>query len=241
MLNIFRKRSYAADDRDFDTPHRRAGQIWDDRMGKLAGRAKDGFFIAKILAVACIGLTAGMVYTGTTVRTYLYVVEVAEPGQVRTVGQLVNPTYIVPDKVKQYWVREWIEMTRTLSTDGVVVGKNLKRAWAFTCGPAQSKVSPHLTAMAKNAELPPLDVRKRAITVHVLAVRPLSPTTYVVDWEEELFTVVGKNEKGAPEKWTATLTLKEFQWSITEAITDTRDQYPLGVCLYDFTWSPLES
>lgn len=236
---MFKRATYSANHKEEDTPFRRARQIWDDRIGGAVAQARNWRRAAVILACACLCLTGGIVYTATTIRVYPYVIEVAETGQVRTVGKLVNPTYVIPDKVKEYLAQDWIERCRGLSLDSVVVKQNLDRCWTFTGDRVRAMIRTHIEAMAKNARLPERDIRRRAIIVNVLSVLPVTTNTYRVDWTEQMFNAFGKPETETPQKWAATLTLKEFQWSASEDITKQRDQYPLGVYLYDLHWSPI--
>jgi len=211
-----------------DTPYRRAQQAWDDRDGSARKQAHSW----RLAAFFCMGLVLlaliGMLYLGTLPKTVVEYVEVDSQGRATYVGRAgrIGASYPLTHEQVEFHLREFIDDSRSLSSDPLVIRKNWFDAYRFLAGEATQK----LTAYAQ-ANDPFIRAEDKRVVVTIETVLPIAPETYQADWVEELWSKQGSLLE--TQKWRGSFTVKRI-------IPDTAAKLaknPLGVYIVAFSWS----
>ena len=212
-----------------DTPYRRAQQAWDDRDGSARKQAHSwrlaAFFSMGLVLLAIIG----MVYLGTLPKTVVEYVEVdSQSGRATYVGRAgqTGNSYPLTHEQVEFHLREFIDDSRSLSSDPLVIRKNWFDAYRFLAGEATQK----LTAYAQ-ANDPFERAKDERVVVTIESVLPIAPETYQADWEEEVWSKKGSLKE--TQKWRGTFT-------VARIIPDTAEELaknPLGVYIVAFSWA----
>jgi type IV secretion system protein VirB5 len=106
-----------------DTPHMRAQQAWDRRMGAAVQAAATWRWVALSLGALAVALALGMTLVALQKRTFVHVVEVNPQGavlSVRPAGGEYTPT----DAQVSYFLGHFVKLVRGVPTDGVVLREN---------------------------------------------------------------------------------------------------------------------
>jgi type IV secretory pathway TrbF-like protein len=114
-----------------ETPYQRAGQAWDERIGSASVQAANWRLIALGLLAANIVQSGGMIWQAARGALVPWVVEVDRLGQTLAVGPAVRG-YRPPDPVIAWTLSRFIENTRSVPADAVVLGQNWRSAYDFT-------------------------------------------------------------------------------------------------------------
>lgn len=209
------------------TPFERARREWDTRMGSAEVRARNWRLACCGSLLLSLGLLWEVMHLADAPRTIPYVVEVADSGQVRTIGSLPQPTFAPTQAMIGKVLKDWVEHVRSLSLDPVVVRAGWWKAYAFVTPKAASQ----LTAYVK--EVNPLSqVGQLAVTVEVRSVLPLSERTYQVQWLETVYDLTGREQQ-------KTQYTGMFHTLVAAPPTNekARQENPLGLYIAAFSWT----
>jgi type IV secretion system protein TrbF len=206
------------------TPYQRAAQVWDDRMGSARVQAKNW----RLLAFGCVGLlaaqSAGLLWLSSKARITPYVVEVTGSGEVRAVGAALANWHPSDAQIAQNLGR-FIQQTRSLSSDPIVVRQNWLNAYDLVT----AKAAASLNAYAASND-PFKNVGKRTVTVDIISVVRAGPESFELRWRESAY------EQGrwiSEAQFTAILGIKLQTPSTEDAIR----KNPLGLYIDTLNWS----
>lgn len=207
-----------------DTPYRRAQQEWDRRMGAavLSARAWRAMALAGLALAGC--MAGALTIVALQKRTFVHVVEVAPEGRVmsiRVAGDAWRPT----TAQIAFHLGRFVQLTRSLPTDGVVLRQNWLEAYKFLTPKAASQ----LTEIAR-ADDPFLALGRAGRTVHIRSIIQRSDNSWEVSWIERETTAAGSPDS-TPYSGVFSVAVRPPQTAEEIAAN------PLGLLISDFSWS----
>lgn len=213
-------------DTPVETPYRRAKQEWDLRMGDALVRARIWRITTFWLLGICTILVGGIIFYAMEPKRVPYIIEIQANGEARYKGE-IDPFKFIPSETHvQYYLKKFIEYTRTLSSDIVVVKKNWRDAYHYLT-PAGSNI---LSTYAK--ELQPL-VRYKDFRVDIKFTSILQHSQYTrqVNWIESVWNSHG--ELLSQIHWRGVFKY-EFRFPST---IEHLEKNPLGFFVDSFNWT----
>ena len=160
------------------TPYQRAQQAWDDRIGSARVQAKNWRLAALIALGMCFVLTCGLLWRSTQSYVTPYVIELTTAGAVRTVGP-ADAQYEPTDAQIAYHLAGFIQNTRSISIDPIIVRQNWLQAYAY----ATDRAAATLNTYAQEND-PFAEIGKRSISVDVTSVVRASDDSFTLRWRE---------------------------------------------------------
>src|SRR5688572_14984201 len=168
-------------------------------------------------------LGVGLIAVALQAKVVPYVIEVSEPGQVRKIGVVEQQLYNPNQELLKRIVHEFVEHTRNVPRDGLVLGRNWEKAKTVATVPVQQM----LKAYAEAANLKELVEKNIAVLATVETVLPLSERTFQVDWLE---TVTGREVSNAAYRGVFEIVVK------APATKEEQERNPLGIYIGWFNW-----
>jgi type IV secretion system protein TrbF len=182
-----------------ETPYQRAGQVWDDRIGAPRVQAANW----RVVALGLLGLSGGLggalAWLSAQGTVTPWVVEVDRLGAVQAVGPAAKG-YAPTDAQVRSVLARFIEDVRSISSDGVMVGKAWERAYAFTEGDATRFITAHADASDLSRQ-----IGKVQVSVEVTSVLRASPSSFRAAWTERRYV---DGQVQSAERWVAILTVE---------------------------------
>ena len=206
------------------TPHQKAAQIWDERIGSARVQAKNW----RLMAFGCLGLAAGLgsalIWQSTRGTVTPWVVEVGHLGDVQRVAPAIAD-YTPTDPQIAFHLARFIEDVRGLPADGIVLRQNWLRAYDFTTDRGAAALNDYARSNDPFTRL-----GKIQVSVEVSSVIRASPGSFRIAWVERRYE---NGTLSTTERWTAIVT-------IVLAMPDDADRLrknPLGVYVHAINWS----
>jgi type IV secretory pathway TrbF-like protein len=206
----------------------------DAREGQLLARVANWQRFSLLLALG-LGVSVATTYRlsgRVQVQTRPYVIEVSEPGQIRTVGLLPQDPWQAPSEATVAFVAKfWIRHVREVGDSQVILGQNWAEAMAFT----DPKVQPWLREQI--AERHERWKKHEAVQVTVTSLLPIArqARAYKATWEETTYSMAGELQRR--KKWEATLTVRVHP---PQTIKEARDwRNGLGILIDEVHWVEL--
>jgi type IV secretion system protein VirB5 len=207
-----------------ETPYQRAGQAWDDRIGAARVQAANWRLMALGLLGLSGGLAGALAWLAAQGAVTPWVVEVDRAGQVQAVGPAIKG-YAPTDTQVRSALARFIDDVRSISSDGVVVGKAWERAYGLAEGDAARFLTAHAAAIDLNAQ-----IGKTQVSAEVTSVLRASPRSFRAAWVERRYV---DGQLQATERWSAILTVElRAPRTDKEVIAN-----GLGVRITAITWS----
>ncbi|KQZ29034.1 conjugal transfer protein TrbF [Caulobacter sp. Root1472] len=207
-----------------ETPYQRAGQAWDERIGSARVQAANWRLIALGLLASNIVQSGGMIWQAARGSVTPWVVEVDRLGQTLAVGP-AQRGYRPPDAVIAWTLSRFIENTRAVPADAVVLGQNWRRAYDFTDAAGAAALSEY----ARVAD-PFAQVGRAQISVEVTNVVRASPESFRLAWIERRYV---DGQLVSTQRWSAILTLVIVTPTSPEAFV----KNPFGIFVRAVSWS----
>ncbi|PZR33237.1 conjugal transfer protein TrbF [Caulobacter segnis] len=207
-----------------ETPHQRAGQAWDERLGSARVQAFHWRLMALGILALSAGLSAGLVTLSLRGGVTPWVVEVDKLGEARVSAPAVQGARAT-DPMIAWTLARFITDVRTVSTDPVLMRQAWLRAYDFTSTQGAAALSDH----ARRAD-PFSQVGRAQTIVAVTSVVRASPDSFRLAWTEQRFEA---GQLLATERWTAILTVTIKSPRTAEGLRAN----PLGVFVTAIAWS----
>ena len=207
-----------------ETPYQRAGQAWDDRLGSARVQASNWRLIAVGLLACNLVQSGGMIWQASRGSVTPWVVEVDRLGQIAAVGPAIRG-YRPPDPVIAWTLSRFIENTRSLPADAVVLGQNWRRAYDFTDASGAAALSDYARLADPFAQL-----GKAQVSVEVSNVVRASPDSFRLAWIERRYV---DGQLVATQRWSAILTLVIAAPTTPDAFV----KNPFGIFVTAISWS----
>jgi type IV secretion system protein VirB5 len=211
------------------TPFLRAKGEWDARTGALLVQ-KANWQRATVLLAGTVMLLAGaVVYLAGRVTVQAYVVEVADTGQIRTVGILPQEWQGQHTAPVEFVVRQWFGWVRTISTDPVVFAQHWEQAREFMTHKGWALLTEHARQQHQRMQ------RGETVQIRFGTMLPIAghARSFEVEWEERAF-----NQQGfliAERQWKAILKIAIYPPQDIATIKDMRN--PLGIFIEEVFWA----
>ncbi|MGF7150107.1 type IV secretion system protein VirB5 [Sphingomonas zeicaulis] len=209
---------------EVETPHQRAGQVWDERIGSARAQAANWRLMAFGGLAITAGLSAALIWQSLQSRIVPYVVEVDRLGEARAVAP-AELDYRPTDPQIAWHLGQFVSHIRTISLDPVLMRERWLSAYDFVT----DRGSIFLGEYARSAK-PFEQVGTRSVSVQVTSVVRASDRSFQVKWTETLF------ERGSlvsTSRWTAILTIV----SRPPRSADILRRNPLGLYVDAIDWS----
>jgi len=206
------------------TPYQKAAQAWDERIGSARVQARNWRLMSFGSLILSAGLAAGLVYQSARGTVTPWVVQVDKLGEATAVGP-AEAGYRPTDPQIAWQLARWIEWTRSISVDPIVVRQNWLRAYDFTTDRGAAALNDH----ARTND-PFSRIGRQTVAVDISSVIRASDTSFRVAWTERRYD---NGALVATERWTAILTVV-LQPPTT---ADKLKKNPLGVYVHGLNWS----
>jgi type IV secretory pathway TrbF-like protein len=217
------------------SPYTQARKEWDARMGSAVIQAKNW----RLLSFAVTGLLfaslAGNVYLGKQPKAVPHIVDVDALGAptYRGPAEALTAHFTPSEPLIRYQVRRFIELTRTVSSDNVL----LRKYWVDVYKMLTTGGSTLLTDWVHEHEHNPFErAPKETNSIEILSAVPLSASSWQVDWRETTWTRNGQ-PSGKPIVWRALLQVVLHAPETAQQIVDN----PLGVFIDEFHWDQIQT
>lgn len=216
--------SYAPRD-NFDTPYQKAKRVWDKRMGDARVQASNWRLLAFFLLFIIALMTGGLIHLGSQAKVIPYVVEIGPLGDFQKRGFAKEYTYVPNLMLERYFVSNFVQSVRGISSDPVINRQKLEGIYAFL-----SQRSHQMLSKIHQENDPLLEAREKTRTVDIETIIPLSKDSYQVDWFEVEYDKTGQSKKMQFMRGLFTL-VNSPPATEKQAIAN-----PLGLYIDHFSW-----
>ena len=207
-----------------ETPYQKAVQAWDERIGSARVQAKNWRIMAFGSLILSAGFASALVWQSARGTVVPWVVQVDNLGQSQAVAPAVAE-YRPTDPQIAFHLGRFIEQTRSIPSDAIIVRQNWLRAYEFTTDRGAATLNDYA-----RANDPFTKVGRQQIAVEVSSVIRASNDSFRVAWTERHYE---NGQLSTTERWTAILTI---------VIQTPRDAErlranPLGIYVNAISWS----
>ncbi len=207
-----------------ETPYQKAGQMWDERLGAARVQAKNWRLMAFGCLALATGLAGGLTWQAARGTVTPWVVEVDQRGESRAVAPATEE--FRPSDAQIAWhLARWIEWTRAVSIDPVVVRQNWLRAYDYATDKGALALNDH----ARQHD-PFSAIGRISVAVDIVSVIRASDQSFRVAWIERRYET---GTLTATEHWSAILTVVLK----TPHDADKLRKNPLGIYVHAVNWS----
>ncbi|ALH82572.1 conjugal transfer protein TrbF [Sphingopyxis macrogoltabida] len=224
-MNIFKRPSaHYGKSPEPETPYQKAAQAWDERIGSARVQAKNWRVMAFGSLILSAGFASALVWQSARGTVVPWVVQVDNLGQSQAVAPAVAD-YRPTDPQIAFHLGRFIEQTRSIPADAIIVRQNWLRAYEFTTDRGAAILNDYARANDPFAK-----VGRQQIAVEVSSVIRASNDSFRVAWTERHYE---NGQLSTTERWTAILTI---------VIQTPRDAErlranPLGIYVNAISWS----
>ena len=224
-MNIFKRPSaHYGKSPEPETPYQKAAQAWDERIGSARVQAKNWRIMAISSLILSAGFASALVWQSARGTVVPWVVQVDNLGQSQAVAPAVAD-YRPTDPQIAFHLGRFIEQTRSIPSDAIIVRQNWLRAYEFTTDRGAATLNDYA-----RANDPFTKVGRQQIAVEVSSVIRASHDSFRVAWTERHYE---NGQLSTTERWTAILTI---------VIQTPRDAErlranPLGIYVNAISWS----
>lgn len=229
MKSQFKKEQVSYSSGEIITPYQRAQQEWDIRIGQSRLQARNWRILSTLSLLVAALLAVILMLALAKNHDHVYIAEVTKEGKVVNVTSL-DTSYQPNEAQKEYFVAHFIELTRSIPLDPVLAKKNWLNAYDFLDSRGAELLNHYFRQSNPIALL-----GKKTITIQIADIHPISPTTYHVNWVENVTNNNGQEE--AKNGFGGIFTITMRPPTKHEEILHN----PLGICIIDFSITPKES
>jgi type IV secretion system protein VirB5 len=217
-----------------ETSYARGRREWDSRMGSAVIQAKNWRYSSLALTMLLLVSIAGNVYLGKQPKAVPHVVQVDQIGAAtyRGPAEALAAGFTPSEPLIRYQVRRFIELTRTVSSDNVLLRKNWFEVYKML--KEGSKGHTFATAWVKEHD-PWLRAQTETTSTEILSAVPLSTSSWQIDWRESTWNRHGQ-PTGKPVVWRAMLQVSVRAPETKQQMVDN----PLGVFVDEFYWDQIQ-
>ncbi len=211
-----------------ETPYQRAEQVWDERIGSSRKQAENwriAAFGSMFISLVSVG---GMIYLGQLPKTEVEVVQVDQLGNARYSGRAGQSMaeWRPSEKQIEFHLRRFLRMTRSLSSDMMVVRQNWLDAYNYIADEAVNQLNSETRALS-----PFKRMETQTVSISIEDTLRLSPDTWQLDWSEQIWSK--KGDMLGKEHWRGT-------FKVEMQIPDSKEKLaknPLGMYITHYSWS----
>jgi len=224
-MNIFKRPpAHYGKSPEPETPYQKAAQAWDERIGSARVQAKNWRIMSFGSLILSAGFASALVWQSARGTVVPWVVQVDNLGQSQAVAPAVAE-YRPTDPQIAFHLGRFIEQTRSIPSDAIIVRQNWLRAYEFTTDRGAATLNDY----ARTND-PFTKVGRQQIAVEVSSVIRASNDSFRVAWTQRHYE---NGQLSTTERWTAILTI---------VIQTPRDAErlranPLGIYVNAISWS----
>lgn len=207
-----------------ETPYQKAAQVWDERIGSARVQARNWRYMAFGSLILTAGFAAALVWQSARGTVVPWIVQVDDIGQAQTVAP-ASADYRPNDPQIAFHLARFIEQTRAIPADPIIVRQNWLRAYEWTTDRGAAALNDYA-----RANDPFTRVGRQQIAVEVSSVIRASPDSFRVAWIERHYE---NGQLSTTERWTAILTIVIQTPRDTERLRAN----PLGIYVNAINWS----
>lgn len=218
-----------------ENPYLSARRRWNDYTGGIAASRRLWQLVALLSLLMALVAVAGALAIGAQSKFVPYVVQVDKLGQAVATAPAERAAPADPRVIKAQ-VADFIASARLVTPDVQLQRQAIFRVFAMVGNgdAAYAKLNTFFRAPETNpAERMGIEI----VSTEITSVIPQTPTSWQVDWTEQVFERSGE-PKGPASKWRAIVTLR-----VSEPKADTPEAQlrmnPLGIYVTDYSWSKL--
>jgi type IV secretion system protein TrbF len=215
-----------------ETPYVRARREWDARMGTTVVQSRNWRAGCLILA-SLVGVSMlGNIYLGMQPKVVPHVIEIDSLAEARYRGPLgetaasVAPT----EALVRYQLRRFVELTRTVSSDNVLLRKNWFEAYKML-----TMTGNRLMTEWVGANNPFERAREQTTAVEIVSAVPLSAESWQIDWKETTWDKSGRTI-GKAIIWRAMIKVVLQPPLSQQMMIDN----PVGLFIDEFNWDRIQ-
>jgi len=224
-MNIFRRPStHYGKSPEPETPYQKAAQVWDERIGSARVQAKNWRLMAFGSLILSAGFASALVWQSARGTVVPWVVQVDNLGQAQTVAA-ATADYRPTDPQIAFHLGRFIEQTRSIPADAIIVRQNWLRAYEFTTDRGAAALNDYA-----RANDPFTKVGRVAVAIEVSSVIRASNDSFRVAWTERHYE---NGQLSTTERWTAILTIVLQTPRDAERLRAN----PLGIYVNAISWS----
>ena len=224
-MNIFKRPSaHYGKSPEPETPYQKAAQAWDERIGSARVQAKNWRIMAFGSLILSAGFASALVWQSARGTVVPWVVQVDNLGQSQAVAPAVTE-YRPTDPQIAFHLGRFIEQTRSIPSDAIIVRQNWLRAYEFTTDRGAATLNDYA-----RANDPFTKVGRQQIAVEVSSVIRASNDSFRVAWTERHYE---NGQLSTTERWTAILTIVIQTPHDAERLRAN----PLGIYVNAISWS----
>jgi type IV secretory pathway TrbF-like protein len=217
-----------------DTPYMRARQEWDTRMGTALEHARNWRRAAFASSAVVLASVVGLVVLGMQPKAVPHIIEVDHLGAATYRGPITQTgsDYTPSEAVIKYHLHRFLEDTRTISSDAVV----LKHNWLDAYVLVTPRGGNMLSAFVQRPENDPFRrAQDERVAIEVLSAVRVSNDTWQIDWRE---TVSDKNgsPSSAPAVWRGMFHIVLNRPKTEEEMA----KNPIGLYVDEFHWDKVQ-
>ena len=207
-----------------ETPYQKAAQVWDERIGSARVQAKSWRYMAFGSLILTAGFAAALVWQSARGTVVPWVVQIDNLGQAQTVAP-ATADYRPNDPQIAFHLARFIEQTRSIPADAIIVRQNWLRAYEYTTDRGAAALNDYA-----RANDPFTRVGRQQIAVEVSSVIRASPDSFRVAWTERHYE---NGQLSTTQRWTAILTIVIQTPRDAERLRTN----PLGIYVNAINWS----
>ena len=224
-MNIFKRPSaHYGKSPEPETPYQKAAQAWDERIGSARVQAKNWRIMAFGSLILSAGFAFALIWQSARGTVVPWVVQVDNLGQSQAVAPAVAD-YRPTDPQIAFHLGRFIEQTRSIASDAIIVRQNWLRAYEFTTDRGAATLNDYA-----RANDPFTKVKRQQIAVEVSSVIRASNDSFRVAWTERHYE---NGQLSTTERWTAILTIVIQKPRDAERLRAN----PLCIYVYAISWS----
>lgn len=204
------------------SPFKRLDAQYTDLLDKERKEKRLWIIVSIILLIYTLGSIWGWIYAINLPKTIPMVIEVAPWGEAKNAGDVSTYSYgtiQVPEKSREWQIKDFIKKLRSISSDGTVVYDNATQLFYMITRNCEERVKEAL----RNPDVFAL-VGKKQVSVVFESIIRVSEKSYQVDWIE---TTTG--EGSGRRRYRGVFTIE-----LLEPSKKHRDINPLGIFLSDY-------
>ena len=216
-----------------ETPHVRGRKEWDVRLGTAVVQARswrvNSMFLASLLGVSMLA----NVYLGHQPKVVPHIIEIDALGDATYRGAVGESAanFLPNEALVRHQLRRFIELTRTVSSDNVLLRKNWLDAYKML-SPVTGQT---LMTEWVSANDPFKRAQKETTAIEILSAVPLSVESWQIDWRETTWDKSGQM-LGKPIIWRAMLKVILRPPTTRQEMIDN----PLGLFVDEFHWDRIQ-
>jgi type IV secretory pathway TrbF-like protein len=215
-----------------ETPYVRARREWDARMGTAVVQARNWQVNSLILAsLFGVSLLAN-IYLGKQPKVVPHVIEIDALAEARYRGPVgeTSASFSPNEALVRYQLRRFVELTRTVSSDNVLLRKNWFEAYKML-----TMTGNRLMTDWVGANNPFERAREETTAVEIVSAVPLSAESWQIDWKETTWDKSGRTI-GRPIIWRAMLKIVMQAPKSQQMMIDN----PVGLFIDEFHWDRVQ-